>query len=227
MKIYGIQKLSLVDWPGRAVATLFTGGCNFDCPFCQNASLVENLPHPYTEEEIFSYLEARKKLLDGVCISGGEPLMHRDIASFIERVRALGYAVKLDTNGSFPSRLEELVASGLIDYVAMDIKNTPEKYRLTAGCDVDTEAVFRSADMLIASGIDHEFRTTVSETYHTPEDIEKIAERLKGSEKYFLQPFRMSEAVRDREITEPGDAFLSLCLDKASKFIKGAAIRGR
>ena len=137
MRIYGLQKLSLVDYPGKTAAVLFTGGCNFRCPFCHNYGLVTDPGQPVDDGEVFSYLKKRQGLLDAVVITGGEPLLHADIADTIKKVRDLGYPVKLDTNGTFPNRLAELLSQGLIDYVAMDIKNCKEKYYLTAGCEVD------------------------------------------------------------------------------------------
>ena len=226
MKIYGLQKLSLVDWPGLTVATLFTGGCNFDCPYCQNSSLVEDLPSPFSNEEIFDYLKLRKNLLDGVCISGGEPLIHSDIEEFIKDIKALGYRVKLDTNGSFPERLEGLIKSGLVDYVAMDIKNIPKKYPLTAGCAADTSGVFASADLLICCGTDFEFRTTVSPSLHEPGDFDLLGKRLKGARAYYLQAFRLSEGVRDKSLAEPDSQFMENCLARLKIYLPDARIRG-
>lgn len=194
MHIEAYQKLTLLDYPGRTAATIFTHGCNFRCPFCHNAGLVVR-PSESTipEEELFDYLEKRKKLLDGVCITGGEPFLQKDIADFIRRVRGIGYLVKLDTNGSFPEKLEELIDEGIIDYVAMDIKNSREKYPLAAGAPQDIVArVERSVNILMKEKVDYEFRTTVTGNLHTVEDMKAIGEWIKGAKRYFLQSFKDS-----------------------------------
>ncbi|MBQ7173751.1 MAG: anaerobic ribonucleoside-triphosphate reductase activating protein [Clostridia bacterium] len=192
MLIHGLQKLTLLDFPGRVAATLFTGGCNFRCPFCHNATLVE---HPaeaptYSEEEIFSFLTGRKGILDGVAITGGEPLMNPDIRDFIKKIKEMGFAVKLDTNGAYPKRLSELLDENLVDYVAMDVKNSREKYAETVGlAKFDLTPIEESVQILLSSGIDFEFRTTVVKEFHTVEDIAKIADWIAGAEHYFLQGF--------------------------------------
>lgn len=160
------------------------------CPFCHNAPLVTGCgDEHYSEDEIFSFLEKRQGLLDGVAITGGEPLLQKDIAIFLERIKKMGYKIKLDTNGSFPEKLKLLISSELVDFVAMDIKNTKEKYSLTAGTDIDTSLIEKSIDILKSSGIPHEFRTTVVGNFHTFDDIELIAKWLGKNEKYYLQQF--------------------------------------
>ena len=194
MHIEAYQKLTLLDYPGKTAAIIFTHGCNFRCPFCHNAGLViRGSEGTVPESEVLEYLEKRKKLLDGICITGGEPLLQKDIADFIIKVKNLGYSVKLDTNGSFPERLEELIFAGIIDYVAMDIKNSREKYPLTAGAPQDIVAkVEKSVNILMNSGIDYEFRTTVCKGLHTPCDMAAIGEWIKGAKAYYLQPFKDS-----------------------------------
>ena len=194
MYIEAYQKLTLLDYPGRTAATIFTYGCNFRCPFCHNAGLVIRGSESHVpESEILEYLEKRKKLLDGVCITGGEPLLQKDISDFIGRIKELGYLVKLDTNGSMPEKLEELINSGIIDYVAMDIKNSPDKYALTAGAPQDiVPKVQKSVEILLNGSIDYEFRTTVCNTLHTEADMRAIGEWLKGAKAYYLQPFKDS-----------------------------------
>ena len=192
MQFSGFQKLSLLDYPEKTACTLFTAGCNFRCPFCHNAALVTHIDNSnfFTEEYILDYLKKRRGILDGVCITGGEPLMHKELPDFIAKVKALGYLVKLDTNGSYPDRLAALIDSGNIDYVAMDIKNSQEKYLETADCSAeDFENVKKSVELLKQKKIDFEFRTTVVREYHAVEDIKKIAEWIKGADKYFLQNF--------------------------------------
>ena len=194
MHIEAYQKLTLLDYPGKTAAIIFTHGCNFRCPFCHNAGLVLR-PSESTidEKELFDYLEKRKKLLDGVCITGGEPLLQKDIAPFIRKIKEMGYQVKLDTNGSFPEKLEELINEGIIDYVAMDIKNCREKYPITAGTPQDIVAkVEKSVNILMSGKVDYELRTTVCKSLHTVEDMERIGEWIKGAKAYYLQPFKDS-----------------------------------
>ena len=170
MLISGLQKLTLLDYPGTVACTVFTGGCNFRCPFCHNAPLVlpEELPEAADDSEVLSFLRKRAGVLDGVAVTGGEPLLHRDIDGFLEKVHALGFKVKLDTNGSFPDRLIEIVRAGLVDRVAMDIKNSPELYAKTVGLEkLDLSAVERSKDFLLSGEVDYEFRTTVVRGLHT------------------------------------------------------------
>ncbi len=196
MIIAGLQKLTLLDYPGKMAATLFTHGCNFRCPFCHNAPLVtDKLSGQISEEEFFSFLSSRRGILDAVCITGGEPTLQKDLPEFIGKIKAMGFLVKLDTNGTNPDLLATLIEEGLIDYVAMDIKNAPDKYDLTCGCDVDMDKVLTSVDILKMSGIDHEFRTTVVRELHTAEDLEAIARGIIGDSKYFLQQFIDGENV--------------------------------
>lgn len=195
MLICGLQKLSLLDYPDKMAATVFTGGCNFRCPFCHNAPLVTDVQRcpVISEEEVLELLKKRAGILDGVCITGGEPLLQRDIREFIARVKDIGYLVKLDTNGSMPDRLGELIKSGLIDYIAMDIKNCREKYAVTAGWDgLDIGKIEESVRLIMNSGIDYEFRTTLVRQLHTEEDMVKISQWIGGAEKYFLQTFEDS-----------------------------------
>ena len=193
MKICGLQKLAMVDYPGKLAATVFTGGCNLRCPFCHNALLVTELdrcPESYTVEEVLSFLKGRRGLLDGVVLTGGEPLLQPDAEDFLRAVRELGFAVKLDTNGTFPERLAAILESGIVDYVAMDIKNCLPKYPMTVGLEkFDTRPVQESAALLMQNRVDYEFRTTVMRPYHTPADIEAIARWLEGAKRYYLQTF--------------------------------------
>ncbi len=192
MKISGFQKLTLLDFPGKTAATIFTGGCNMRCPFCHNALLVTELSETedIPEEEVISYLKKRQGILDGVCITGGEPLLQKDIADFMKKVKALGLAIKLDTNGSYPEKLKSLVEAGLCDYIAMDIKNSKEKYPETVGIkDFDISAIEKSVSYIMSCGVDYEFRTTVVRELHEAADIEKIGEWIRGAKRYFLQNF--------------------------------------
>ena len=191
MKFYGMQKMTLLDYPGYVACTLFTGGCNFRCPFCHNALLVLDLDENYTipEEEVLAFLKKRQGLLDGVCVTGGEPTLYEDLPALLRQIRALGFAVKLDTNGTNPDMLEALAQEGLLDYAAMDIKNSPDRYAETCGGVDLLGPVKRSAALLMAGAVDYEFRTTVCAPLHTPEEMAGIGRWLKGAKRYFLQPF--------------------------------------
>lgn len=211
MNIQGLQKLTLLDYPEKVACTIFTGGCNFRCPFCHNASLVVGergnvIPiekqdyHGYTEEEVLAFLRKRRGVLDGVCITGGEPLVQRDIQDFIVKVRELGYLVKLDTNGSFPDKLKELAGRGLLDYVAMDIKNSKRRYGKTIGIgEYDTAPIEESVSFLMEGSVPYEFRTTVTREFHTEESMKEIGEWIEGAAQYYLQQF-----VDSGDLIQPG-----------------------
>ena len=190
MKLGGLQKLTLLDFPGKTACTVFTVGCNFRCPFCHNASLVRGGVGELSEEEFFKFLKKRQGLLDGVCVTGGEPTLHSDLEEFIARIKALGYAVKLDTNGTNPDVLKSLVSKGLIDYVAMDIKNSRAKYLTTSGVTKDLlPMIEESVSYLLEDHIPYEFRTTVVSPLHQKEDFYDIGEWICGTKHYFLQNF--------------------------------------
>ena len=197
MQIHGYNKTTLLDYPGIVAATVFTGSCNFRCPFCQNADLVlDPASQPLiSEEEIFAHLSKRKGITKGVCITGGEPTLQKDLEAFVKKLKDMGLLVKLDTNGYRPEVLKDLVNKGLIDYVAMDIKSSPEGYCEVAGIDVDTEKIKESVSFLIERNFPCEFRTTVVRELHKPEDFKGIANLLKGAKKYFLQGYVDSERV--------------------------------
>lgn len=196
MKVTGIQKLTLLDYPGVVACTVFTAGCNFRCPFCHNAMLV--LPEQIddgclTDEEVFGFLKKRRGVLDGVAVTGGEPLLHADMPEFLARVKDLGYKIKLDTNGSNPELLSEIVKNKLVDRVAMDIKNAPEEYARTIGLkSFDIAPVERSKEMLLRGDIDYEFRTTVVKGIHTKESLIGAAKWIEGAKEYYLQQFKDS-----------------------------------
>lgn len=229
MRIDGLQKMTLLDFPGKVACTVFTGGCNFRCPFCHNALLVTELPEnpDYSIEEIFSFLKKRCGLLDGVAITGGEPLMNPDIADFIRQVRDLGYSVKLDTNGSYPERLKNIVGEGLVDYVAMDIKNCKEKYAETIGLkSCDLSRIEESVDFLKSGTVDYEFRTTIVNEFHTVEDIRNAAEWIKGAKSYFLQNFVDSGNLIDGSVTGVGKQTMLEMQKAAADFVPQTEIRG-
>lgn len=229
MRIDGLQKMTLLDFPGKVACTVFTGGCNFRCPFCHNALLVTELPEnpDYKIDEILSFLKKRAGLLDGVAITGGEPLMNPDIADFIKEVRDLGYAVKLDTNGSYPERLKSIVGEGLVDYVAMDIKNCKEKYAETIGLkSYDLSKIEESVDFLKSGTVDYEFRTTVVNEFHTVDDILKAAEWIKGAKRYFLQNFVDSGNLIDGSVTGVSKQTMLEMQKAAANFVPQTEIRG-
>lgn len=193
MKIGGVTKLTLLDFPSVVACTVFTSGCNFRCPFCHNASLVcgEQLPNS-EEKTTLEFLEKRKNVLEGLCLSGGEPLLQKDVENFLRNVKALGYKIKLDTNGSFPEKLISLVNENLIDYVAMDVKNSKRLYAATAGANVDINAICKSVEFLETGVVDYEFRTTVTGNLHTEQSIEEMGQWLVGAKRLFLQKFEDS-----------------------------------
>lgn len=229
MEFSGFQKLTLLDYPGKVACTLFTKGCNFYCPFCHNAQLVEGAGETpcYSDSEILSYLKKRAGILEGVCITGGEPLLHTSLEAFIAEVKSLGYSVKLDTNGSLPARLKALVKKGLIDYVAMDVKNSLDKYREIAGClDLNLSHIEESIDFLLTGEVDYEFRTTVVSEFHTVTDIEAIAKRIAGAKHYFLQNFVNSEHVLKENLHSVPLQTLQIMQEKAAQYVVEAALRG-
>lgn len=230
MIINGLQKMTLLDYPGKLACTVFFAGCNFRCPFCHNARLVTRIQKEdeISEDEFFSFLEKRKGMLDGVCITGGEPLMQNDIYPFIQRIKDMGFLLKLDTNGSFPEKMKMLIDAGLIDKVAMDIKNCREKYNATIGIKNDIlPQVEKSMDILLFGNIDYEFRTTVIKEYHTADDIEKICARIKGAKAYYIQPFTDSgNLISDLPLNPPDKDTLLKMQELARKYIPEAALRG-
>ncbi len=204
MKIFGMEKMSLVDYDGKVATTLFTGSCNFKCGFCHNSALVldySNLPY-YSEQEIFSYLEKRKGIIDGVCISGGEPTLSPDLPEFISKIKNLGYSVKLDTNGTNPDMVRTLAENGLCDYFAMDIKNNHENYATIIGFDMfDTKKVEKTVEYFLNDNVDYEFRTTLINEYHKKDNVIKISEWIKGAKKYFLQKFKLSDTCITKDLS--------------------------
>ncbi|NLV50792.1 MAG: anaerobic ribonucleoside-triphosphate reductase activating protein [Clostridiales bacterium] len=229
MLICGFQKLTLLDYPGKVACTVFTGGCNYRCPFCHNASLVLRVREQAAvpEREIFDLLEKRRGLLDGICVSGGEPLLQPGLGDFLGRVRAMGLSVKLDTNGSLPQTLKDLVGAGLIDYVAMDIKSSPERYpALTGIADTDVSPVLESAAFLMKGSLPFEFRTTLVKELHAREDMEAIGRWLSGAPAYFLQSFRDSGDLIGTGFSAFSNERMQEMLQVVSPFIPNAKLRG-
>lgn len=204
MNIQGFTKTTLLDYPGKVAAVIFLGGCNFRCPFCHNAPLVlppEQGP-PLSLEDILRFLKKRRKILDGVCISGGEPTLEPDLFSLCECIKSLGYLVKLDTNGTNPRLLRELAGEHLIDYAAIDVKSAPEHYpALTGVSNPDLDSIRQSAEWLLAGSLPYEFRTTVVRELHAAEDFIEISRWLSGASRYYLQAYRDSPQVMRRGYT--------------------------
>lgn len=229
MKIYGLQKLTLLDFPGKVACTVFTGGCNLRCPFCHNASLVLDAATSelIAEEEWSAFLQKRRGVIDGVCVSGGEPLLQADIANFLYQVKSLGYSIKLDTNGCFPERLKELVDEGLIDYVAMDIKSAPALYGAAVGVsDFDFSKVAKSIEFLLNGQLDYEFRTTVVKGLHDETSLRSAAAAITGAKRYYLQKFADSGDLIGSGFTAFADDEMKMFLDAVSPFVNFAALRG-
>ena len=190
MKIYGIEKFSMVDWDGKIVCTLFASGCNFRCPFCHNSTLALAEGNEIDHNEIFNFLEKRKGLLDGVCISGGEPTLQHDLEDFVKKIKDMGFKVKLDTNGTNPKAVASLIEKSLVDYIAMDVKNCPEKYPATIGTKIiGIDNILATVNTIKQSNIPHEFRTTIIEDFHTKEDMQIIADMVDGCDGYYLQKY--------------------------------------
>ena len=240
----GIQKLTLLDYPEKTACTLFTIGCNFLCPFCHNVSLIIEVEEQQndndyvskvsqtqgkktiTEPEVLEFLEARRGLLDGVCISGGEPLLQDNLECFIDKVKALGFLVKLDTNGSFPDKLEMLIKSGKIDYVAIDIKNSPKKYAETIGLpEYDISPIEKSMQILRTGMIPYEFRTTVVRDFHSPDDLFLIANWISWADKYYLQGFINSDGVLQKGLKAYTDSEMQMFLEEIKKILPTAELR--
>jgi pyruvate formate lyase activating enzyme len=191
MQIGGLQKVSLIEYPGKISAIAFTQGCNFRCPYCYNPELVD--PDLYgkcvSEEAVFSFLEKRKGKLDGVTITGGEPTIHHDLIDFIKRVRKIGYLIKLDTNGSYPDVLEQLISGQLVDYIAMDVKGPLHKYKTVTKSKIDEDKIRQSIEMIIKSGVTHEFRTTIPKKLLNETDLLEMGKLLRNASRYILQQF--------------------------------------
>ena len=230
MLIAGLQKLTLLDFPGKTACTVFTPGCNFRCPFCHNALLVTDIDGGtfLDEEEFFSFLNKRKGILEGVAITGGEPTLQRELPLFIKRIKDLGFLVKLDTNGTNPEMLEALIKEGLVDRVAMDVKNAPSLYGETAGLkNFDIAPVARSRDLLLEGRCDYEFRTTVVRGLHTKESLKGAARWIEGAKEYWLQQYKDSGNLIDpRGLGAFGEAEMKELLEAVREIIPGAKLRG-
>ncbi|MCX8190213.1 MAG: anaerobic ribonucleoside-triphosphate reductase activating protein [Candidatus Diapherotrites archaeon] len=224
----GIQKTTLIDFPGMVACTLFVNNCNFRCPFCQNPDLAIGKAKCISNEEIMNFLDKRKGLIEGVCISGGEPTIYDNLVDFTKKIKEIGYMVKIDTNGSRPEIIEKFIRKKTVDYIAMDLKAPLEKYSIAAGVKVDTNALRKSISLILEGKIDYEFRTTVVPKIILREDIEKICFEIRGAKKYFLQQFVNSTALLDKsfsEIIPYPKSVLEEMAKVASKYVKNVEVR--
>ena len=227
--IKGLQTLTLLDYPGKVACTVFTGGCNFRCPFCHNGGIVLNpgAEPSIPSEKVFDLLKKRRGVLEGVCITGGEPTLWKGLWDFAKEVKALGYSVKLDTNGTDPDLMHKLILAGVVDYVAMDIKNSPQKYAETVGVrGFNIQPVKDSVRILMQGTAGYEFRTTVVKGMHTPQDIVEIGKWIQGAQKYFIQPYRASDLVIDPSCERPSHGELEALLAAARQYVPQAELRG-
>ncbi|MCB9771546.1 MAG: anaerobic ribonucleoside-triphosphate reductase activating protein [Candidatus Omnitrophica bacterium] len=202
MRIGGLQEFSLIDYPGKVACIVFTQGCNFRCGYCHNPELV--IPSQFSqtipEEQVFNFLQNRQKYLQGVVVSGGEPTLQKDLAVFLGKIKRLGYLIKLDTNGSYPDRLEQLIHLKLVDYIAMDVKTSLGRYQEMVGVQVDVEKIKASIDLIIHSGLQHEFRTTVVKPFCSYDDLSKVRDMTQGSQRHRLQKIRLDDKLLDKRI---------------------------
>jgi pyruvate formate lyase activating enzyme len=230
MHIGGMQKLTLLDYPGKVACTIFLSGCNLRCPYCHNPGLVlpEQSNGPgISETELFSFLEQRKGKLDGVCVTGGEPTLQPGLPEFLKKLRDLGYVTKLDTNGTNPGMLRELLHDDLLDYVAMDIKNSPSRYAETCGGLNVLSKVQESTALLLDSPVEYEFRTTVCKPLHTEKEMKEIGRWLKGAKQYFLQPFVDSGALVGTGVSPLSEEEIKALRDSVLPYIPNTQIRGQ
>ena len=228
MLIHGLQKMTLLDYPEHVACTVFLAGCDLRCPYCHNFELVDGTAEPVRDDAaFFSFPEKRHGLLEGVAITGGEPLMRPDIADFMEKIRKMGYLIKLDTNGCHPERLSELIERGLADYVAMDIKNSPTRYSATSGVPhLNIENIEKSIRIIMDSAPDYEFRTTVVKEFHNKESFTEIGKWIQGAKAYYLQQFVERDTVPDKALTSPSEEEMALFLDTVREYVPSAKIRG-
>ena len=228
MMLHGLQKMTLLDFPGRVACTVFLGGCDFRCPFCHNYELADGSARPVMDEAaLMAFLEKRRGLLDGVAITGGEPCLRPDLPDLMRRIRGLGFAVKLDTNGTHPELLNAILREGLADYVAMDIKNSPEKYARTAGlAELDLTPIRRSVELLTAGNVDYEFRTTVVDELHEDDDFEAIGAWIAGARRWFMQPFTDRDTVPYGGLHAPSAEKMGAWLGIMRRYVPDSRIRG-
>lgn len=228
MKIHGLQKMTLLDFPGRVACTVFMGFCDMRCPFCHNFELVDgSAPAVMTSDELFSFLSKRKGLLDGVAVTGGEPCLNAELPDLLRKIREMGFQTKLDTNGNHPEMLKQILDEGLVDYVAMDVKNCRAKYAETIGlARFDTKNIEKSIELLKNSDIDYEFRTTVVHEFHEDADFEEIGQMIAGAKHYFLQCFTDRDSVPFGNLHAPSAEDLERYAEIVRKYVTDTQIRG-
>lgn len=229
MDIHGLQKLTLLDYPGKVACTVFLGGCNLRCPFCHNSELLDmHTAEPVMDDaQLLRFLEGRRGILEGVCFTGGEPLLRPELPELFKAIKAMGYPIKLDTNGCYPARLAALTEEGLVDYVAMDIKNSPARYAATCGLEkMDLTPIYESINLLRSGTADYEFRTTVVDELHDENSFRDIAELISGAKRYFLQPFTDRDTVAFAGLHAPSAAQLAQYLDIVRPHVGEVALRG-
>lgn len=228
MLINGIQKLTLLDFPGRTACIVFLAGCDLRCPYCHNSELwTADAPAVMTDAELISFLEKRRGMLDGVVFTGGEALLREELPDVMRSVKSMGYAVKLDTNGTHPDGLEKLIEDGLIDYAAMDIKNDWKRYAVTCGREsMDLEPVKRSVEILLSDRVPYEFRTTVLSPFHDDTSFENIGRIIEGAANYFLQPFADRDTVMYKGFSAPTEEQLQRYAQIVKPFVARVGIRG-
>ena len=228
MKIHGLQKMTLLDFPGRVACTVFFGGCDMRCPFCHNAELLDGTAPPVmSSEELLEFLKKRQGLLDGVAFTGGEPLLQKDLPDLAARIRELGYPVKLDTNGTHPERLSEMIRNSLVQYVAMDIKNSPDRYAETAGLEkLDLKPIRESVSLLLGGTVDYEFRTTAVAELHDDSSFEQIGQWIRGAEHYYLQRFTDRDTVPFEGLHAPSEEQMKHWADIVRPHVPAVALRG-
>lgn len=229
MHISGIQKLTLLDYPGKLACTIFTDGCNFRCPFCHNASLVlpDREKQRIDETFVLDFLKKRQGILEGVAVTGGEPTLQADLEAFLEKVKALGYKIKLDTNGTRPEVLKRVIENGLVDRVAMDIKDAPENYRLACGAAADISAIESSKELLLCGTVEYEFRTTVVKGIHTKESLLSAARWISGAKEYYLQQFKDSgDIILPKGLSAFDEVEMNALLQAVREIIPTAMLRG-
>ena len=228
MNVNGLQKLTLLDYPGKVACTVFLAGCTLRCPFCHNSELLDGTAEAVMDDAgLLEFLKKRQGMLDGVAVTGGEPLLRPELPELLRRIRALGYSVKLDTNGMFPAALERVLAADLVDYVAMDVKNSPERYAETCGVEtMDLAPVYASIDLLRSGAIDYEFRTTVVSELHDEASFAAIGPMIEGAKRYFLQPFTDRDTVAFAGFHAPDTAALQRYAEIVRPFVEAVEIRG-
>lgn len=228
MVIHGLQKMTLLDFPGKVACTVFLGWCDFRCPFCHNWELIDGSAPPLLDDaELLDFLKKRQGLLEGVAITGGEPMLNKDLPKLLKDIRSLGYMTKVDTNGNHPDMLAEIVHEHLADYIAMDIKNSEDRYARTIGLDsFDTGNILKSIGIIMKSGIDYEFRTTVVNELHDEESFRGIGEMISGAGKYFLQKFTDRDTVHFGGLSAPSDDRMREYLDIIRPYVQSADLRG-